>query len=273
MPNRVKEMIRRGEVPAGVLMVSPGGETVQTLAEAGFDYVIVDQMYGSIEWGEAAEMSRAARLCGMTPIMRIPSEPWVVRDNSDQLAINAGRAFSVGFQGVFFAVSSPREIEAVANVALGQGGWHRELQTIPWTRDTFDEYLERYHEETIIGVTIEGQSGLEQVEEIAAVPGLDIITVAMTDLSLHLGHGMNSEHPAVWEEFKRIQEVCKRNGVAVRANTGMGYGTLDEMRMRARKLIDAGVDVILFQTTGLLLQAAGKYVLEEIRSPAPVPVA
>ena len=97
MTNRVKERLAQGKIVTGTLTVSPSAEMIQTIAAAGFDYVVVDQMYGGISWRDAAETSRAARLSGISPIMRLQAEPWAVVDNK-QVAVDAGRALSLGYE-------------------------------------------------------------------------------------------------------------------------------------------------------------------------------
>jgi 4-hydroxy-2-oxoheptanedioate aldolase len=261
MPLHIKEKLARGEVITGVVTFSPSAEMVQTIAAAGFDYIMIDQMYGSITWSDAANMVRAAKLSGITPIVRLQAEPWSAPDNL-QVAVDTGKALSVGFEGVMFSVSTASEVRRVVDVALGHGGWHRELQTIPWTRDTFQDYVNQTREDTFLGVSVEGQSALDELEEIAAVPGLDSISCSMTDLSITLGHGVNSDHPDNWALFDRIKAIADKNHLVLRSNTGMGYSTFPEMRARALALIERGAQMIVFQSTELLLQMAGKYVLD-----------
>lgn len=264
MGNRVKEKLARDEVVTGVLTVSPSGELVQTLAAAGFDYVIVDLMYGSISWRDAAEMCRTARMSGITPIIRLQSEPWVIQDNR-QVVVDAGRAFAVGAQGVTWSVTSAKELEQVVEVSRG---WHRELQTIPWTRDEFDAHVAGLADLTFVAPVIESGFGLDAVEDIAQVPGVDALMAATTDTAVFLGHGVNSEHPEVWAAVDRIKAACDEGGIALWANTGMGYSTFPEMNERAERLLARGTRILLYQTAELLLQMAGKLVLAEMKQPA-----
>ncbi len=263
MAIHIKEKLSKGDVITGVVTFSPCVEMVQTIAHAGFDFIMIDQMYGSITWEHAANMARAARLSGITPIVRLQAEPWAVKDNQ-QLAVDTGKALSVGFQGINFSVSSADEVRRVVDVALGHGGWHRELQVIPWTRETFPQYLEQIREDTFIGVSVEGQSALDEIEEIAAVPGLDSISCSTTDLSITLGHGVVSDNPDTWALFDKLRDIADKNGLVLRSNTGMGYSTFPEMKSRAKDLIERGARMIVFQHSELLLQMAGKYVLEDL---------
>lgn len=264
MTNVVKAMLAADELPTGVLLVTPGAEQVQTLAAAGFNFVIIDQMYGAISWADCGEIARTARLVEMTPIVRLPSEPWALQSNKDHLVINAARALSVGCQGLLFDANGPDEVEAVVETALGPGGWHREMQVIPWTVDTFDDVVAGYREETLIGVGIESGAGLENIESIIDIKGVDFISVSQTDLTLALGDGVDSESESIKRVFADVKKACEARGVSICTNTGMAFGQLDAMRARAASVIDAGADMVVFQTSSLLLQWAGHYVLEDV---------
>jgi 2-keto-3-deoxy-L-rhamnonate aldolase RhmA len=266
MGSRFKEILAAGQRPAGVLMVTPGGETVQTLGAAGFDFIMIDMLYGTIDWSEAADMTRAARLAGMTPLARIPSEPGIIRDNADLLANVAGRALSVGCQGVVFSIGGVEDLETVTKIALGSHCWHREMHTIRWDTETFAGVVDGFREETVIGVTLEAVSAIEELERIVQVPGLTFVTVATTDLALTLGNSVDSESAPILEMLDRVTSLCRKHGIAVAANTGMAYSDLDKMRARADQLMDVGVDIIMYQTSSLILQGAGRYVLSGLKA-------
>jgi 4-hydroxy-2-oxoheptanedioate aldolase len=260
MGNRVKERLAQGKIVTGTLTVSPSAEAIQTIAAAGFDYVVVDQMYGGISWRDAAEMSRAARLAGISPIMRLQAEPWAVVDNK-QVAVDAGRALSLGYEGLMFSVTSVSEVEAV--VTTVDRAWHRELHVIPWTREEFGAHLESLRKDTFIGLLVEGRHGYESAAELAAVKGIDSLFVATTDLSIEFTGTVNSESSETWDAVDHLADLCKTNDLALWANTGMGYATFPEMVERAKRLVDHGAQMILFQTSELLLQMAGKHLLSE----------
>lgn len=267
MANRVKERLARGELVTGTLTVSPSPEMVQTIAAAGMDYVVIDQMYGGISWHDAADMARAARLAGITPIVRLQAEPWAVVDN-DQVAVDAGRALSVGFEGLMFSVTTANEVRKLMDVV--DRSWHRELQVIPWTREEFASHLAKLREETFIGLLVEGSAGYDNVEEIAAVEGVDSLFAATTDLTIEFTGGVDSENPQTWAAVDRLAGLCNEHDLALWANTGMGYSTFPEMTERAGRLVDHGARMILFQTSELLLQMAAKHLLSELGERAAV---
>ena len=62
---------------------------------------------------------------------------------------------------------------------------------------------------------IESQTGLDAVEDIAAVDGLDMILVGANDLSVGLGIAGQMDHPKVHDAYLRVIKACQANGVSV----------------------------------------------------------
>ena len=258
MGNRVKEKLADGFVVNGLLTYSGSPDFVATVASAGFDYIQVDHMFGAVTWEQSANMCRAAKLAGITPIVRLQTEPWIARGNT-QVAIDGARALSVGFEGLTWSVTDMSEVEQVVQVAAG---WHRDLASLPWTRENFKDYHSGLAGSTFVAPVIESPRALDMVEDIAAVPGVDAIFCGTTDLTVQLGHGMNAEHPEVWAAVDRTAAACHAKGIALWSNPGMGYATFPEMRARISRLLEHGVDIMFFQTLELLVKMGGEHVIE-----------
>ena len=64
----------------------------------------------------------------------------------------------------------------------------------------------------IVVVIIEEERAVEQVEAIAATPGIDVIFVGTSDLSFSMGLRGQSGHPRVQEALKRVAAAGKANG-------------------------------------------------------------
>ncbi|MGH3757492.1 MAG: aldolase/citrate lyase family protein [Actinophytocola sp.] len=217
-------------------------------------------MFTETTWRDAADMVRAGRERGMTMLIRVQAEPWAVQRNG-QIIVDAGRALSIGAEGVVFSVSDRWEVEGVLKVA---GEWHRNLSAIPFTRETFDAHVKSLEESTLMVPLIESPASFDNMEEIVSTPGLKVVMIGTTDTAVSLGHGVNSDHPEVWDMVDKLRKLCDRYGVAMWANTAMGFSTLPLMTDRAEKLREHGVDIILYQTPELLLQMAGKHVVDAL---------
>ena len=77
-----------------------------------------------------------------------------------------------------------------------------------------DERLESAHENTLIIAQIETKSGLENVDAIAAVDGIDLLFVGPMDLSVSLGIARQLEHPDYKAACSRVVDAARRHGKA-----------------------------------------------------------
>jgi len=104
--------------------------------------------------------------------------------------------------------------------------------------------------EVVCLVMVETTEALENVEEIAATPGLDGIYIGPSDLALSLGLAptleiMEGEHAAA---VRRIREACHKHGIAAGIHAPSGEW--------ARRHAEAGFDLITVATDAPLLRGA-----------------
>ena len=79
------------------------------------------------------------------------------------------------------------------------------------------DYWSKSNEETILIAMIETTRALDNLETIAATPGLDGLYIGPSDLALSMGHEprLDPVEPAVLEQVKRIREARTRAGLKV----------------------------------------------------------
>ena len=107
-----------------------------------------------------------------------------------------------------------------------------------------------------VTVIVEEERALDQVEAIAATPGLDVVFVGTSDLSFSMGYRGQTDHPRVQEGLKRVAAACKANNISV------GLPVKDSEQIK--KYMDWGFQ--WFQTTtelGLMARGA-KQLLEPL---------
>ena len=66
--------------------------------------------------------------------------------------------------------------------------------------------------ETLIAVMLETPESIERADEIAAVPGIDVLHIGTQDLSAELGDAGNVGAPAIEEAFRKVAQACERHG-------------------------------------------------------------
>ncbi len=114
------------------------------------------------------------------------------------------------------------------------------------------------HARTLVIAMIETRNGLDQVEAIAAVPGVDVLWLGHFDLTNFLGIPGQFSHPQYREAVKRIVAAAERNGKAA------GYMAADEAL--GREYLGHGFRMIATGTDQGMLQAAIRRNLDAWRS-------
>jgi 4-hydroxy-2-oxoheptanedioate aldolase len=102
--------------------------------------------------------------------------------------------------------------------------------------------------EALCFVMVETRDGLDQVDDIAATPGLDGIYIGPSDLSLALGLVPRVGGPALEEAIERVREAAQAHGLIAGVHCPNG----DAARARAAQgfeLITVAVDSSLFKAT------------------------
>ena len=94
------------------------------------------------------------------------------------------------------------------------------------------EYTDHYNRETVIAVQIETPQAVDNIEEIAAVNGLDVLFVGPSDLSMRLGCPSDLKDPRYLEAQEKVSNSAEKNGLAWGRPTTGG----DDLK----GLIDAG---------------------------------
>jgi 2-keto-3-deoxy-L-rhamnonate aldolase RhmA len=96
---------------------------------------------------------------------------------------------------------------------------------------------------------IETLRGLEQVDAIAAVEGVDMIFVGPNDLAATMGFIGQRDHPEVRKSIDRIVVATKAKGKLL--------GTVTTEKRDAKELFAAGFDMVIsVADVGLLREAA-----------------
>lgn len=126
------------------------------------------------------------------------------------------------------------------------------------------EYLAQANEQILVGVQIETRQAVENVGEIAATPGLDLLFIGPFDLHISLGLPGNfwSQAPAFQHAVRDVLEVCQRRGLAC----GILCGNASEAKARWQE----GFSFVGIATDAIfLLDTVGKTFGELHNEPEP----
>jgi 4-hydroxy-2-oxoheptanedioate aldolase len=185
----------------------PGGFVAEVMASAGFDWCLVDRQHGLMGEAEMFDMLRALA------ITRTPAFVRVSQTDHGEI----GRALDAGAVGVVVPqVGSAEEARVAAHACRYAPGGGRSIGP---TRAKLHGTADPAHQDaTVLCLPmIESRAGVEALEAIADVDGVDGLFVGPADLGMDLG----LQGPELDEVLRRIAQVCAERGKLAGA-FGMG---------------------------------------------------
>ncbi|KAE9376958.1 Phosphoenolpyruvate/pyruvate domain-containing protein [Stipitochalara longipes BDJ] len=214
--NRLKVAFEEGKGPSmGCWQMIPGSNVSRTLARTGVDWVVVDCEHGNMDDAAMHEAVPAIAACRVSPIVRIP----------DNQSFMVKRALDSGAHGVLvpllYTVEDAKKLVLSAKFPP-QG--HRGFGS-PFPQERFHpdlgstDYLQQANDSLLTIVQIETKEALENVDGIAAVPGIDVLFVGPFDLGNNIGHPIingvmhDGLHAAIAKVLKAANEAGKKAGI------------------------------------------------------------
>ncbi|MBI4530181.1 MAG: aldolase [Candidatus Latescibacteria bacterium] len=247
--NTLKKRVKNGEVVLGPFVNLSPPVLIEIAGIAGFDFVIIDMEHGPIRVETAQTLCMAADGVGLAPIIR-------VRKNDEAEILSA---LDVGAAGVQIPQISTRE-DALHAVKASKYGPVGERGLSPLTR-AWDYSKQRgaawHNEQTMVIVHVEGTRGIQNLDEIVAVEGLDVIFLGPYDLSNSLGIPGQVKDPRVVEMMKTAVGTIRGVGKAV--------GTFADDPETARMWIDAGIQYMSISVDNTIYLNACREIVKQVK--------
>jgi len=203
------ERLRGGErLLAASATISP--VLAELLGRSGFDWLFIDAEAFPLTMPEILELVRASELAGASPVVRMNND-----DPSDIRQI-----LDMGAAGVIIPLVKTAEqtrliVEAARFAPQGNRGVTAGRSRGYGYGRNAAEYVARANKETAVIVMVEERKGLSNVDEIAAVDGLDGIFVGPGDMAISLGCPNEPMHPDMRAAFAAIASAARSNDVAL----------------------------------------------------------
>ncbi len=177
----------------------------EVLANAGFNWIAADMEHTDIDNAGFAGLARAMHGRGVAPLAR-------VREN-DTLAIR--QVLDLGAQGVIVplihtAEDAERAVSAAKYPPRGVRGFCFSRMN-NWGTD-FAAYAATANDDLAVVVMIESRQGVENIDAILAVEGVDGVFIGPYDLSGSYGVPGQTAHPQVKAGCRRVLDACRAAG-------------------------------------------------------------
>jgi 4-hydroxy-2-oxoheptanedioate aldolase len=215
--NTVKTKLAAGKQVVGGTVSIPDPDTYCAMANAGFDFTWIEMQHSPMSYQDVAHMIMACKGAPAMPFVRVPD----ATEGDIQKAVDMGAA------GII--VPMVEDLNKVRNAIkfakyppLGKrsqgGGQYGAL----WGSD----YRQIANDNIMIVVMVESPAGADIAEQMAAMPGVDVVFVASTDLSSFTG--LKQGDPKYEAIVSRVHAATLKHGKHVAGplawkNTRKGY--------------------------------------------------
>ncbi|MCW5606188.1 MAG: hypothetical protein KIT18_16735, partial [Burkholderiales bacterium] len=206
------QALKNGKPQIGIWSSLCSHVSAEVLADAGFDWVLLDTEHSPNEL-PMVQNQLDAMLAGSTePIVR---PAW-----NDMVLIK--RFLDVGARTLLLPYvqnveEAQRAVAATRYPPQGVRGVSGCTRANRYGR--VKDYFKRVHDETCVLVQVETRAAMAQLDAIAAVEGVDGVFIGPNDLAADMGHLGNWQHPDVWKVMedaaKRIRKAGKAPGILV----------------------------------------------------------
>ncbi|MBU3666449.1 MAG: aldolase [Chthoniobacterales bacterium] len=239
-----KEKLAGGAPILGTFLQIPAAELTEIFGFQHFDFGIVDAEHGTLGVNTSIELLRACAASGLASVYRVPGVD----------AHKIGHVLDLGASAVMVPniqrqEAAERAVRAAKYYPAGNRG------VCPFTRaaayngiDQDPDYYNRSNRETAVILQIEGIEGVQNLDQILAVPGIDGIFIGPFDLSQSLGIPGEVNHARVLEA---IEDIVRRAG-----GKNIAVGIFAVSVEQVERYVKTGVRFIAYGTDTLIVQRA-----------------
>jgi len=253
LPNRFRQSVRDKQRLIGCWASLASPISTEVLGYAGFDWLLLD--------GEHAPNDLETFLTQLLALKDSPSaavvrpqwaEPVLLKRLLDLGVYNFLMPFIESAEQASAAVAATRyPPQGIRGIAVAQRS--NRYGYCP-------DYFERINDNICVLVQIESRPGVEAVDAIARVDGVDGLFIGPSDLSASLGHFGNPKHPDVQRAMQRVVDVARLHDKPV--------GILSSVDEDIQRYLEMGMTCVAVGMDVVLLRNASRQLAERYQSRA-----
>ncbi len=240
--NPVKKKLREGGVSLGTMVFEFASTGVARIAAAaGAEFVLFDMEHTGWGLDTIRTLLATARGADTVPMVRVPAADYHF----------LARALDVGAMGLMVPMveggeQARRIVQSAKYPPAGRRGAAFGIAHDDYRPGDALESMRSANDELLLIAQIETVRGLETVEEIAGIDGIDVLWIGHNDLTNSMGIPGQFDHQRYRDAVTRILEVTRKHGKAAGfMATSVEQGS--EMLARGFRIVSYGGDIWLYQ--------------------------
>lgn len=206
-PSRTRQKLNAGETALCAKACYTDPELVELMASSGVDAIWICLEHKQVAPDTLYAMIQACRLGGADALIRVKPSNY-----TDILPL-----LEAGARGIMLprvrGIEEVREVvDAMKYPPQGRRGFDGVHAEANFGRMSDADYLAEANRETFLVVQIEEPEVVPHIDAIAALPGVDILFIGPSDLSLALNKFRQTDDPEIQDIIRRVAEACARHG-------------------------------------------------------------
>lgn len=204
--NVARDKLEQGQLSLGVgVRMTRTVEIAKAMTVAGFDWLFLDMEHGVMSLEACAQISVAALDAGIAPIARVPNGQYSI----------ATRALDNGAMGIVVphvdsAAEAREVVEKLKYPPIGHrsvGGWgpHYQLGKL-----STGEAVKALNAANLTVVMLETPTAIANADEIASVPGVDVLLIGSNDLCAEMGIPGDFGNDRLADAYGKMIAACKK---------------------------------------------------------------
>jgi 2-dehydro-3-deoxyglucarate aldolase/4-hydroxy-2-oxoheptanedioate aldolase len=254
--NRVKQLLSEGKTPLGTMIMEFHSTGVGRIAaEAGADFVIFDQEHTGWSVETIRMLVATSRSANLGAFVRVPATQYHL----------IARVLDVGAQGLMIPMVESEEqarlvVQSAKYPPQGRRGAGFGLAHDDYRDGDILEKMRSANEDGLLIAQIETRDGVENVDRIAAVEGIDVLWIGHFDLTNSLGIPGQFDHPDYLRAVDAVLAACERHGKAA----GMMVQSVEQ----GRELLAQGFRILAYWGDAWLFKKVLREGISAIREDA-----
>jgi 2-keto-3-deoxy-L-rhamnonate aldolase RhmA len=252
--NPVKTMMRAGKVALGMnVRLARSGDIARIAKSSGHDFIFIDAQHSLFNLETIGHIAQAALGCGVAPLVRVRS-----CDDPDTSLLLDNGVTGIVFPDISTAEEARRAVNRAKFPPIGRRSVSGGYTIFDYRPMSTADAVPALQENTLVVCMIETRAGVENIDAIAAVEGVDVIHVGANDLLTALGK------PGQFGDAEGAAAIEKVIASAVRHGKIAGVGG-DRNLGRQMEYIRRGARFITTNSEIAFIMAEASRVTGELR--------
>jgi 2-keto-3-deoxy-L-rhamnonate aldolase RhmA len=205
--NPARKRLEAGEVAIGVgLRQARTVDAALAFKTCGYDWLFIDLEHNAMSLDMAVQISVAAGPAGISPIVRVPHRQYDMATR-----VLDGGAYGIVMPHVDTVEEAKEAVDRLKYPPVGHRSVGGPMPQFAFEAIAPGEATKAFNANMLLVLMLETPKAIESAERIAAVPGVDVLLIGTSDLTLEMGIPGQLMHANVVTAYEAVIAACRKH--------------------------------------------------------------